>query len=158
MNKRNSPHFLKLFFISLSLFIFSGVLSANENLKSPVGIWKTIDDETKEAKALVEIKESQGVFSGQLIKILKKTGPSDNCTECPGDKKDKPLVGLEILWGLKAKGGEGEYTEGQILDPKNGKTYSAKMTLIEGGKKLKVRGFLGFSLLGRTQIWERSSD
>ena len=72
---------------------------------------------------------------------------------CDGDRKGKPVNGMTILWGLKKDGDS--WANGKILDPHNGKVYSAKMKLVEGGRKLEVRGFLGVSLLGRTQVWER---
>lgn len=118
---------------------------------SPAGYWKTIDDATNEPRAIVQIKDNGGVFSGSIIKTFPKPGDTGICSECSGDKKDKPIVGLEMIWNLKKDGDE--YNGGQILDPKNGKTYKAKITVIEGGAKLKVRGFIGFSLLGRTQTW-----
>lgn len=116
------------------------------------GTWKTIDDETKQAKSLVEISEApNGELSGKVIKLF--NNPEAVCDKCDGVQKGKPIVGLTIMSGLK-KDGEG-WENGKILDPKSGKLYSAKAKLIEGGKKLEVRGFLGISLLGRTQVWER---
>lgn len=122
---------------------------------SPVGFWKTIDDATNEPRAIVEIKEVDQKFVGHIVKTFPKPGDKPECSECPGDKKNKPIVGLEIIWDLKKDGDE--YTGGHILDPKNGKIYKAKIAIIENGEKLKVRGFIGFSLLGRTQTWLKSS-
>ena len=116
------------------------------------GTWKTIDDETKQAKSLVEISEApNGELSGKVIKLF--NNPEAVCDKCDGAQKGKPIVGLTIMTGLKKDGDDWE--NGKILDPKSGKVYSAKAKLIEGGKKLEVRGFLGISLLGRTQVWER---
>lgn len=116
------------------------------------GTWKTIDDETKQAKSLVEISEApNGELTGKVIKLF--NNPDAVCDKCDGALKGKPIVGLTIMTGLKKDGDDWE--NGKILDPKSGKVYSAKAKLIEGGKKLEVRGFLGISLLGRTQVWER---
>lgn len=120
--------------------------------EGPVGTWKTIDDETHQAKALIQISEDgHGVLSGKIVKLLQH--PDAVCEKCEGALKGKPDLGMTILWGLKPEGSA--WSGGHILDPKSGKVYSAKMKLIEGGKKLEVRGFLGISLLGRSQIWER---
>lgn len=116
------------------------------------GTWKTIDDETKQPKALVEITEAaNGELTGKIVKLF--ANPEAVCEKCEGALKGKPVVGMTILTGLK-KDGE-EWEGGKILDPKSGKVYSAKAKLTEGGKKLEVRGFLGVALLGRTQTWER---
>jgi uncharacterized protein (DUF2147 family) len=119
---------------------------------TPVGTWKSIDDETHQAKALIQITEDgNGLLSGKIIKLLQH--PDAVCEKCEGALKGKPDLGMTILWGLKHEGEN--WGGGRILDPKSGKTYSAKMKLIDGGKKLEVRGFLGISLLGRSQVWER---
>ncbi|TCP14813.1 uncharacterized protein (DUF2147 family) [Crenobacter luteus] len=116
------------------------------------GTWKAIDDETKQPKALVQVSESPtGELSGRIVKLF--ANPDALCDKCDGDRKGKPIQGMTILWGLK-KAGDG-WEGGKILDPKKGAVYSAKMRLADDGKKLEVRGFMGVSLLGRTQIWER---
>lgn len=140
----------------LALLFFSIFSFANG---SPVGVWKTIDDETGKPKSLVEISESNGVITGKVVKLFRKPEDDQNpkCDKCSGDKKDKPIIGLEILWGMQKKN-ETEWASGEIMDPKKGKTYSCKMEIIENGQKLKVRGFLGISLLGRTQVWERETS
>ncbi len=143
------------FFICFSAFAAETGSADVVTTSSPVGFWKTIDDSTNEPRAIVEIKEVDGKLFGNIIKTFPKEGDKTICTECSGDKKDKPIVGLEIIWDLKKDGDK--YTGGHILDPKNGKTYKAKMTLIENGEKLEVRGFIGFSLLGRTQTWLKTS-
>lgn len=123
-----------------------------------VGRWKTIDDETKEAKSIVVITEVDGKLVGTIEKLFRKEGEDQNpkCEKCSGDKKDQPIIGMQILQGLKKdKGSETKWSGGEILDPKNGKTYSCKLEVVDGGKKLDVRGFVGFSLIGRTQTWVR---
>lgn len=142
-----------LFFV-LSQSIFLDLAQADEN--TAIGKWKTIDDETGAAKSIVEIKEENGQLTGQVVELFRKPDEDQNpkCDKCKGDKKDKPVMGLTILWDMKKKS-DTKWDDGTILDPKNGKTYSCKLELIENGKKLKVRGYMGFSLLGRTQIWQR---
>lgn len=138
----------KLFTILALLAGLSGPALA----QSAAGTWKTIDDETGQAKALVQINEGAGgELSGRIIKLFNK--PDMVCDQCEGERKGKPVVGMNILWGLK-KADDG-WSGGKILDPKTGKVYSAKAKLIDNGRKLQLRGFLGVSLLGRTQVWER---
>ena len=122
---------------------------------SPIGKWKTIDDETNKEKSIVEVYESGGKLYGKIIQLLqeKDGGAGKLCEKCTGSDSNKPLVGMVFLKDLKKDGDE--YTGGSIMDPNNGKTYKCKMELDEGGKKLKVRGFIGLSLLGRTQVWHR---
>jgi len=120
---------------------------------SPVGHWKTFDDDTKKAKSIVQIYEADEKFYGKVVEILTPGEENKICEKCPGKDRDKPIKGLIILKELVAD--NGEFSGGTILDPNNGKTYSCKMVLENEGSKLKVRGFLGFSLLGRTQYWQR---
>lgn len=141
-------------FLATTFFVCFSAFAA-ETAGTPVGFWKTIDDATNEPRAIVEIKEVDGKLFGSIVKTFPKEGDKTICTECSGDKKDKPIVGLEIISDLKKDGDE--WNGGSILDPKNGKTYKAKISLQENGEKLKVRGFIGFSLLGRTQTWLKSS-
>lgn len=145
--------------ICKTILVLSFMASAVFAATGAVGTWKTIDDETGAVKSLVEISEVDGQLTGKIVKLFRKPEEDQDpkCDKCSGDKKDKPLIGLQILWGLKPDG-NGKWSDGEIMDPKKGKTYSCKMELIEDGKKLKVRGFLGFSLLGRTQTWERQEE
>lgn len=121
------------------------------NAQSPIGTWKTIDDETKQAKSYVQIYEKNGLLYGKIIKLLTKVD-HDECKNCKGVLKNKPLIGLEIMSKMKKEGDE--WVDGTIVDPKSGKEYSCKFSL-EGKDKLKLRGFIGFSLIGRTQYWYR---
>lgn len=114
------------------------------------GKWKTIDDETKQAKSIVEIYKRGEQYYGKISQLLIKPA-NPNCTECKDDRKNKPIVGMEIIRGLKKDGNE--FTDGTITDPKTGKTY--KCTIKREGDKLNVRGYLGFSLIGRTQTWQK---
>ena len=114
------------------------------------GKWKTIDDETGKPKSIVEIfKKSDGKYYGKVIQLLIK--PADpNCSGCKDDRKDKPILGMEVIRGLSKDGSE--FTKGTITDPKNGKTYKCNIKK-EGEDKLNVRGYIGFSALGRSQTW-----
>lgn len=122
---------------------------------TPAGTWHTISDVTHKPKGVVEILEVDGKFVGKVVRSLEPgQDVSPICDLCPGDKKDKPVWGMEILWGLKPDGDA--WSGGQILDPDTGKIYKAKMHLEDGGKKLVVRGYIGISLLGRSQTWVRA--
>ncbi len=114
------------------------------------GKWKTIDDETKQAKSIVEIYKKGDQYYGKVSQLLIKPA-NPNCTECKDDRKNRPIVGMEIIRGLRKDGNE--FTDGTITDPKTGKTY--KCTIKREGDKLNVRGYLGFSLIGRTQTWQK---
>ncbi|WP_298933312.1 DUF2147 domain-containing protein [uncultured Ramlibacter sp.] len=121
---------------------------------SPVGLWRNIDDKTGEAKAEIRIVEAAGILSGKLDKLLRKDAkPDEKCGECSGDRKDKPMLGLEIIRGAKKIEGKDVWEDGKILDPENGREYSLRLTPIEGGKRLEVRG--SFGPFGRTQTWVR---
>ncbi|MFA1751329.1 DUF2147 domain-containing protein [Xanthomonas campestris] len=123
---------------------------------SPVGRWKTIDDETGKPKSVVQIEQAaNGTLSGKVVEILQSNhGPNPTCDKCDGALKGKPVKGMTILWGLKPDG-TAVWGGGSVLDPAKGKTYKAKITLTEGGKKLQMRGYVGIEALGRTQTWVR---
>jgi uncharacterized protein (DUF2147 family) len=136
-------------FISIALFFFAIFFAQSQTV---VGKWKTIDDETGKAKSIVEIYEKSGKIYGKVIDILEEENKNRVCTNCSGDDKNKPILGMIVIKGLSKKGSE--YTNGKILDPKNGKLYRCHITL-ESKDKVKVRGYIGISLLGRTQYWYR---
>ena len=125
---------------------------------SPAGRWMTIDDESGKPRSVIEIYDAGGAMDGKVTKIYSKPGdnPQHLCRKCAGDLKDKPVIGMTILSGLKNDGDV--WDGGTILDPDSGNVYSAKITLIDGGQKLVVRGFLGLSLFGRSQTWVREAD
>ena len=141
------------YFILVLAFSFSTASFAQLSI---VGKWKTIDDVTNKPKSIIEIFEKDGVYNGKILKVFPTEGEAERttCDKCSGDKKDQPIVGMQNLNGLK-KESDTKWSDGEILDPKNGKTYSCKAELFENGSKLKMRGFIGISLLGRTQVWER---
>jgi uncharacterized protein (DUF2147 family) len=124
---------------------------------TPVGLWTTISDEDKKPTSEVRIVDNGGVLTGKIEKRLDpKAKPDDKCDLCSDDRKDKPILGLEIIRGAKKDGGKDVWEGGKILDPAKGKTYSLILTPIEGGKKLEVRGYIGFKAAGRTQTWIRA--
>lgn len=131
-----------LFFCSISI---SG--------QSIVGHWVTYDDKTNVKKATIEIYKNDNLYFAKIVESFVE-GKSDFCETCKGKQKGRPIIGLGIIENLKKEGNI--YTGGTILDPENGETYSCKIKLVTENK-LKVRGFLGFSLLGRTQYWIRKN-
>ncbi len=137
----------KLLLLSAFLLVAAAAFS-----QSIVGVWKTIDDEEHVAKSNVEITEKDGKYSGKVAELLRPAHVNDACTKCDDYRKDQPVKGMLIVENLYKNGSE--WVGGQILDPTKGKIYSCKMWL-EDNNTLKVRGFLGISLIGRTQTWYR---
>ncbi len=137
----------------VAIFLGAAAFSALAQ-STPVGLWRSSDDKTGEAKAEIRVTETAGVLSGKIEKRLLKTAkPEDVCTECTDDRKGQPLLGLEIIRGAKKAEGREVWEGGKILDPENGRNYTLKMTPVDDGKKLDVRG--SFGPFGRTQTWVR---
>jgi uncharacterized protein (DUF2147 family) len=138
----------------LATMLFASAAALAQNT-SPVGLWKTIDDETGKPKALVRITEENGALQGKIEKLFRGPNEDQNpkCVACTDSRKDQPIVGLTIVSGLKKDGNE--YTGGEILDPAKGKVYKSKATLRDGGQKLEVRGYIGAPMFGRSQVWQR---
>ncbi|SDM29970.1 Uncharacterized conserved protein, DUF2147 family [Oryzisolibacter propanilivorax] len=122
---------------------------------SPVGTWRSVDDKTGEAKSEIRITEQQGgVLEGRIEKLLRKgADPEAKCVECKDALKDQPMVGLPIITGARKAEGKDVWEGGKILDPESGKTYTLRLTPIDSGQKLEVRGSIG--PFGRTQTWQR---
>ncbi len=120
---------------------------------TPVGLWKTIDDETKQERSLVRITESAGVLSGRIEKIVDPAKQDSVCDKCEEARKGQKVLGMTIVEGVKKNADEPHWDGGTILDPNNGKTYKVRMTPKDGGKALEVRGFIGFFF--RNQQWIR---
>ncbi len=134
-----------------ALFL-AGVLAAKMAFAadSPIGQWETIDDETNKARSVVEIYEkADGTIAGKVVELFKN--PNAVCKKCDGKRKNQPIQGMEVLWGLKDDGDE--WAGGRILDPEKGKTYRAAIKVINGGKALKVTGKL--LVFSRSQIWKK---
>ena len=144
-----TTRFLKISALMLSCFMTPFALA-----NSPVGQWHTLDEKTGELKSMVIIFEQQGVVKGRVEKVLRKDAdPAAKCDKCSDDRKNQPVVGLEIIRGAKKASGKNVWEDGEILDPENGKTYRLSLTPIENGAKLEVRG--SFGPIGRTQTWVR---
>jgi len=138
---------IRLFALALALL---PVAAFAQN--SPVGRWKTIDDETGKVKSIVEVTEVNGTLQGKVVEILHSDrGPNPVCDKCDGANKNKPVKGMTILWGLKKDGNQ--WSGGTVLDPAKGKTYKSKVKLIDGGKKLGMSGCIAF--ICREQVWVR---
>lgn len=125
---------------------------------SPVGYWQTIDDVTSKPKSIVEIKELPNhTLQGRVVKLY--TDPAKVCTACSGDKKDQPILGMTVMHSLRLTQAEEQlWSNGEILDPKNGKTYHCNLRVSNNDTDLQVRGYLGVPLFGRTQTWHRVTD
>ena len=124
---------------------------------TPAGLWKTIDDATKKEKSLVRIVDNAGVYSGKIEKLLDPTSKPDAvCDKCTDERKDKPILGMTIITGVKQSASAADiFDGGHILDPNDGKVYKVRLSPADGGKKLDVRGYIGMPMLGRTQTWLR---
>lgn len=133
----------------ISLLAFGLLLITQSKAQTFTGKWKTIDDETGKAKSIVEVYEKDGKLYGKVVKLFRAPNEDQNpnCKLCPGDRKDKKVLGMEVLRNCKKDGKE--YVDGTILDPKNGKVYDCKLWIENG--KLHLRGYVGF--LYRTQVW-----
>ncbi len=140
---------MKKILLTSSLILLSVMATFAQDV---TGKWKTIDDETGKAKSVVEIYKQNGKIYGKVVEIVDPAKRDATCKECPGSDKGKPIMGLIILKDLKKDGKE--YNGGTIMDPNNGKVYKSYIEL-DGANTLKVRGYIGFSLLGRTQTWTR---
>ncbi|WP_372656569.1 DUF2147 domain-containing protein [Hydrogenophaga sp.] len=140
-----------------SFFAWVSVLACASALAqvSPVGLWKTIDDDSGKEKSLVRIKETNGVFSGTIEKLLDPTTkPDEVCDKCTDERKGKPVLGMTILRNLKQSADDKAiYDGGDIVDPNNGKVYRTRLKPVEDGKKLEMRGYIG--PFYRTQVWLR---
>ena len=140
---------MKTFFLVLITIVFS---TTHSQKNSVLGKWKSIDDDTGKEMGVVLIYEENGKIYGKVIEITKPEDRDKLCNDCAGEDKNKPILGLTVIRGLTKDGHE--YSGGKILDPKHGKYYKCYINL-ENPDKLKVRGYIGISLFGRTQYWHR---
>ena len=138
---------MKLLLSVVMLLIFQ--LSSSQTI---FGRWKTIDDISGKEKGVVEIFEHKGKIYGKIIEIFEADKKHLKCEKCEGDDKNRPILGMNIIKGIKKN--DGDYDGGKIVDPQNGKSYHCKITL-EGKDKLIVRGYIGIPLFGRSQTWMR---
>ena len=152
-------HYLKVCVVGLLFLmgittVFSAPAQAVGLSMSPVGYWTTIDDKLNKPRSIIRIWQRGDVYYGQIARIFKQPGDKGICSRCPGVFKNKPILGLGIIWGLRQTS-DRVWSGGQILDPVDGKVYRVMLTLANDGKSLRARGYLGISLFGRTQIWYR---
>jgi uncharacterized protein (DUF2147 family) len=150
-------HVFRLTIAAALLLAAGAALAAND---TPAGTWKQIDDVSGKAKSIIEITESNGQLQAKVVKVMNlspeeiaRDGQHPICRKCDGERKDKPIEGMTIMWGVSKD--DDVWDGGKILDPKSGKIYKVKLKLADGGRKLDVHGYIGFALLGRSQIWER---
>lgn len=120
---------------------------------TPVGLWRQVDDKTGEAKSEIRISDSGGVLSARIEKLLKSSKPNPTCEKCSDERKNQPIEGMEIIRGVRKAADKEVWEGGKVLDPESGREYNARLTPIEGGRKLEMRG--SFGPIGRTQTWVR---
>ena len=148
----------RLIILSASLMSLCSDMTFAQVTDPAVGVWKTIDDKTNEPSSLIKIDEVNGKLEGTIIKTFPKQNekPLVYCTLCKDDRKDKPILGMKIMTDLK-RDKPGAWSDGRVLDPEEGEIYRVKITT-EDGKKMDVRGYIGFPLLGRTQVWYKAEQ
>ena len=143
-----------LLFVAFASLVCSGNVLANDLS----GTWKTIDDKTGSSKAILEIRqENNGTYTAQVVKVTPRPGytPKEICVKCPAPYTNQPILGMDVLKGLKHVEGP-NYANGKIIDPLSGHIYSMKAKLSPNGKRLTLRGYVGVSALGRSQTWIRN--
>lgn len=125
---------------------------------TPVGEWQQFDDKKGGLRSIIRIEQVGGELVGTILKTVPRPEdpPQPTCDKCPGEFKDKPIVGLRFMWGLKGEGRQ--WDGGRVLDPEEGKIYRVKLKLSEDGRTLEVRGYVGFAMIGRTQRWTRAGE
>jgi uncharacterized protein (DUF2147 family) len=122
---------------------------------SPVGLWKTIDDKTHQARGTIRVYEENGEWFGRIESTFNPAEQNELCNKCSGPRKDHPVIGMVVMRGLTRHGSE--YSGGEILDPETGFVYRCRLTISSDGNRLLVRGYVGISILGRSQTWLRES-
>jgi uncharacterized protein (DUF2147 family) len=153
---------IRLASLAVSLVLFFATLPASPAAAadaapsdSPIGLWKTFDDKTGAARAIVRIYERDGLLFGKIESSFTPGAEHRVCAVCSDERKNQPILGLVIIRNMKHT--DDDYSGGDILDPDTGSVYHCKMH-VEGGTRLVVRGYIGFSLLGRNQIWQRMPE
>jgi len=142
-----------LFCLTMALVVYPASLFADS--VSLIGLWRQFDDKTAKPRSLIRIREHDGQYEGSIEIIFPLPGEptAPQCLKCSDWRKNKPLIGLLILTGMR--GSELQYKGGEILDPVAGRVYRCVMKLAKDGKHIDVRGYIGVSLFGRTQLWEK---
>ncbi len=146
---------MKRIIASLVIAVGSALLSNAVFAASLDGTqWQTVDEKTGEKKAIIQLSENSGQVSGKIIKVLDSKKAKANCEKCTGSLKNKPIEGLQILTGMRADG-TNQWSNGKLVDPETGKIYSGKINLSDNGQSLKLRGYVGSPVFGRSQTWQR---
>jgi uncharacterized protein (DUF2147 family) len=142
----------------LGVLLLSAAAPLRAAEPTAAGLWEQVDDKTGKAESWFKIVERNGVYEGGIVKIFFKPGEDENwvCDKCEGAERGKPVLGLSLIKGMQRSGNS--YENGTIMDPRDGSVYRALMKLSPDGQKLEVRGFLGISLFGRSQVWNRLPD
>jgi uncharacterized protein (DUF2147 family) len=149
---------LMLTMVGAAMSMGASVISVPAAEPSAVGLWEQVDEKSGKPESWFKIIERNGVYQGNIVKIFFKPGEDENwvCDKCEGDERGKPVLGLALIKGMQRTGMS--YENGTIMDPRDGSVYSALMKISPDGQKLEVRGFLGISFLGRSQMWNRLPD
>jgi uncharacterized protein (DUF2147 family) len=148
----------RLSIVGVVLAAAAGVIAAPATEPSAVGLWEQVDEKSGKPESWFRISERNGVYEGNIVKIFYKPGDDPNwvCDKCEGAERNAPVLGLMLIKGMQRRGLS--YENGTIMDPRDGSVYRALMQLSPDGRKLEVRGYLGISLFGRSQIWNRLPD
>ena len=144
--------------LALGIAVIFASLSTLAMAQDLAGTWQQIDDKTGSPKAVIEIrKEANQTYTGKIVKVTPRPGytPRELCNKCPAPYTDQPILGMDVLKGLKHTGGT-NFSGGKIIDPLSGNIYSTKAKLSSNGKRLTMRGYVGVSALGRSQTWIKS--
>ena len=137
---------------ALALAISLSAFALPAHASDPTGRWKTIDDETGQAKSIVEVdRGADGTYTGRIVELLNPSRPNPTCDKCSDDRRGQPITGMEIIRGMRGSGND--FSGGTILKPDEGKVYRSKMKLIDGGQKLEVSGCVAF--ICKSQVWVR---
>ncbi|MDA0777224.1 MAG: DUF2147 domain-containing protein [Proteobacteria bacterium] len=143
--------------LTLAIAFATTVMGSTAFAEDISGTWKNIDDKTGSSKAILEIRqESNGTYTAKIVKVTPRSGytPKETCINCPAPYTNKPILGMDVMKGLKHSG-DTNYAGGKIIDPLSGNIYSCKAKLSSNGKRLTLRGYVGISALGRSQTWIR---
>lgn len=150
-------HVVRIGLVASLLFATGAAIAATD---TPAGTWKQVDDASGKIKSVVQITDNNGEYQAKVLKLENRTpediardGADPVCVKCDGKRKNQPIVGMTIMWGVSKD--DDVWDGGKIVDPKSGKIYKVKLSTEDGGQKLKVRAYVGFALLGRTQTWIR---
>ena len=149
---------LKLMAVAAVVAVSGATVPVRAAELSAVGLWEQVDESSGKAESWFKISERGGVYEGNVVKIFSKPGEDENwvCNKCEGAERGAPVLGLTLIKGMQRNGLS--YEHGTIMDPRDGSVYRALMKLSPDGQKLEVRGYLGISLFGRTQTWNRLPD